>query len=306
LYTLTTHELIELSKEESNQALKQDFNRMLQKIRPLTCKPNSSLHDKIFLFQTSQLKEDSSERKKTVQTTSDLIPENDPKAICMTYGNMFQRDLSETDSVQISCWYMKRFTGDELQKAIQERTSYARKADSLNLELHQLELKKYYQNWRVQDAATKPLTQQRTNLIKLRDSIDFLLYPSLREALKPWYEHFRAEVLTSPISFEFSTDRSPIQSDKDPFLEKSFHLHHGFVENPLYGNSICPGDSISVKGISLYQTPVIEDYDSPWKDPSLSFYSIGNRYLVVFKDESDIGETFQYFRQSYFIYEVQD
>jgi hypothetical protein len=302
---MMTSELIQLAEENRKQELKREFNRLLLKLQLLNCNPNTSLPEKVFLFQTSQRKENSTNQKMDVQTRSDLVITNDRNAICVTYGNLFQRDLSENNSVQITNWYIKRFSGDELQKAIQERNSYAFTTDSLNFELAKI---KAVQNrdWQLTEALIKPLREQRMRLLKLKDSIDFLLFPSLKEDLKLWYEQFHAEVLTNPGTAPFSAFRKQIQRDDDPFLRKTFKLHHGFVDDPYSGKSVVTGNSAVHKGSDIFNTPLVEDDYSPWRDPRAAFCSISDKYLVIMKTESNIGETYQDYKQSYFIYEAID
>ena len=304
-HNLMTSELIQLAEENRKHELEREFNRLLLKIQLLNCTPNTSLPEKVFLFQTSQRKGNSTNRKMDIQTQSDLAIANDHEAICVTYGNIFQRDLSEIDSVQITNWFIKRFTGNELTEAIQKRTFYASTADSLNLELAKI---KAIQNmdWHIQDARMKPLREKRKQLLQIRDSIDFLLYPSLREELKPWYEQFQTETLTNPGTASFSAFRKQIDRDDDPFLGKTFKLHHGFVDDPYYGKSVVPGNSAIHKGSDIFNAPSVEDDYSPWRDPHAAFFSISDKYLVVMKTESNIGETYQDYRQSYFIYEAID
>ncbi|WP_294674971.1 hypothetical protein [uncultured Fluviicola sp.] len=304
-HNLMTSELIQLAEENRKHELEHEFNRFLQKLKLLNCNSNTSLREKVLLFQTSQLKGNSTNLKMDIQTQSDLVVENDPKTICVTYGNIFQRDLLENDSVQISCWYMKRFAGDELQKAIQERNSYALTTDSLNLELAKIKAVKN-RDWQLTEASIKPLREQRMRLLKLKDSIDFLLFPSLKEDLKPWYEQFHTEVLTNPGTAPFSTFRKQINRDDNPFLRKTFKLHHGFVNDPYYGKSIVPGNSAVPKGSDIFNAPPVEDDYSPWGDPHAAFFSISDKYLVVIRTESNIGETYQDYKQSYFIYEAID
>lgn len=306
-HNLMTSELIQLAEENRKHKLEDEFNRLLLKLQLLNCTPNTSLQEKVFLFQISQRKENSTNqnREMDIQIQSDFAIINDSKAICVTYGNLFQRDLSENDSVQISHWYVKRFAGDELQKAIRERNTYAFITDSLNLELAKI---KAMQNmdWHIQDTRMKPLREKRERLLQIRDSIDFLLYPSLREELKPWYEQFRTEVLTNPGTASFSTFRKQIHRDDDPFLGRTFKLHHGFVDDPYSGKSIVPGNSVVHKGSDIFNTPPVEDDYSPWRDPHVTFCSISDKYLVAMKTESNIGETYWDIKHSYFIYEATD
>jgi hypothetical protein len=304
-HNLMTSELIQLAEENRKHDLEHEFNRFFQKLQLLDCTLNNSLPEKIFLFQTSQRKGNTTNLKKDIQVQSDLVVENDPKTICVTYGNIFQRDLSENDSVQTSCWYMKRFAGDELQKAIRERNSYALTTDSLNLELAKIKAVKN-RDWQLTEASIKPLREQRMRLLKLKDSIDFLLFPSLKEDLKPWYEQFHTEVLTNPGTASFSTFRKQINRDDNPFLRKTFKLHHCFVNDPYYGKFIVTGNSVFQKGSDIFNTQPVEDDYSPWGDPHTAFFSISDKYLVVIRTESNIGETYQDYKQSYFIYEAQE
>lgn len=304
-HNLMTSELIQLAEENRKHKLEHEFNRLLLKLQLLNCTPNTSLPEKVFLFQISQRKGNSTNRKMDIHPQSDLAITNDSKAISVTYGNLFQRDLYEIDSVQISRWYMKRFAGDELQKAIRELNTYAYTTDGLNLELAKI---KAMQNmdWHIQDARMKPLREKREQLLQIRDSIDFLLYPSLREELKPWYEQFRTEVLTNPGTASFSTFRKQINREDDPFLGKTFKLHHGFVDDPYSGKSIVQGNSAIHKGSDIFNAPLVEDDYSPWRDPRATFCSISDKYLVVMRTESNIGETYWDIKHSYFIYEAID
>ena len=302
---LMTSELIQLAEENREHELKREFNRLLLKLQLSNCTPNTSLPEKVFLFQTSQRKGNSTNQKVDVQTRSDLVITNDRTAICVTYGNLFQRDLSENDSVQISRWYVKRFAGDKLQKAIQERNAYAFTTDSLNLELAKIKDVRS-RDWQLTEALIKPMREQRMRLLKLKDSIDFLLFPSLKEDLKPWYEQFRTETLTNPGTAPFSTFREQIHRNDNPFLRKTFKLHHGFVDDPYSGKHVVPGNSAVHKGSDIFNTPLVEDDYSPWRDPHAAFFSISDKYLLVMKTESNIGETYQDYRQSYFIYKAID
>lgn len=304
-HDLPTYELIELSEKASKHELEQYFNRSLKKIQSLTCYTNTVLQERVFLFQTIEYKGDSLGLRTNIEDKSDLNKPTNPKSTCFTYGSLFQRDLSENDSTLISNWYIKRFTGNELKEAIHERTSYASIADSLNLELAKI---KAVQNtdWHVQDRTMKPLRERRTQLLQIRDSIDFLLYPSLKETLKPWYEQFHTEVLTNPGTASFSTFRKQINREDDPFLGKTFKLHHGFVDDPYSGKSIVQGNSAIHKGSDIFNAPLVEDDYSPWRDPRATFCSISDKYLVVMRTESNIGETYWDIKHSYFIYEAID
>lgn len=304
-YDLPTYQLIELSKTETRHKLERYFNRTLKKIQQFPCSPNTDLQEKVFLFQTHEYKGDSLKLKTSIEDQFNTARSVDPGSACFVYGHLFQRDLSENDSVKISTWYIKQFTGNELKDVIRERNYYAAITDSLNQELAKI---KAVQNrdWRQTDALIEPLRERRTLFLQIRDSLDFMLYPTLREELKPWYSQFNAEVLTNPESHQFSTTRRNLSSDQDVFLQKTFRLHHGFINDPYYGEFITPGDSIIRKGTDLYNSPVVADDYSPWRDPHLSFASLGDKYLVVFKTESNIGETYWDLKHSYFIYEVHN
>ena len=62
-------------------------------------------------------------------------------------------------------------------------------------------------------------------------------------------------------------------------------------------------DSLLLKGTDIYRLPVIEDDYSPWRQPGNTYWKLDDRYLLVVREESNIGETFQFFKRSYLVYE---
>lgn len=295
---------------QEEQELKQYFNRVLWDMQQAKHTLNKVLDNKIFLFQTQELLKDSMTYLAMIHNRYEHIPGINIQPVSVVYGGVYQRDIFKTgDFIRISNWYIRRFLSHELEEIIQERKKLAFLADSLNLEIAKLEENNL--DWRITDAQINTLSKQRAPLKAQIDSIDFILYPSHLRELKPWYEQQYERVL-DPI-YNPETYLAPrgymqkgviIDSDTDPFLEKKFRLHHVFDNNPYFARTISMGDSITLQGQAIYNMKYLREDDSPWREGHFSYWSLNEKYLIVLKQESNIGETFWDYKNAYYVYEV--
>lgn len=306
-FTLSRENQIDLQKESE---LKQYFNRVLWDMKQAKCVPNKVLTNKIFLFQTQESLKDSLGYRTSIQNKHEHIPFGATQRISAVYGGVYQRDVSIiADSIRISNWYIRHFLSNELEEIIQERKKLAFLSDSLNLEIEKLEGN--HQDWRIRDAQITPMRKQRIPLKAWTDSLDFLLYPSLLPKLKSWYEqafgtvlnpHYNPEAYLGPRGY--NQKEVIIDSDTDPFLEKKFRLHHVFDTNPYFTKTISMGDSSTLQGLEIYRAKYVRDDYSPWREGRFSYSSLNEKYLIVLKQESNIGETFWDYKNTYYIYEA--
>lgn len=298
---------IDLQKDKQ---LKQRFNRILWKVKQAECTPDEVLENKLFLFQTCELvKKDSSSYLTLIQNKHEHISFNKTPNISVVYGGIYQRDLSiRGDSMLISNWYIKQFSSNEIKEITEKRKKLAFLADSLNLEINKLEEKK---DWQLTQGTINALRKQRTPIATQRDSIDFILYPSLLLEMESWYEQQFEREINSPFHPEsylglrgFGQKTVIIDSDTASFLKRKFRLHHVFDNNPYSGESIFMGDSIILEGQAIFNAKYIREDNSAWRDGDLFYWSLNEKYLIAVKRESNIGETYWDIRNTYYIYEV--
>lgn len=298
---------IDFQKEKE---LKQLFNQALWDIKQAKCTPNEVLENKIFLFQTNELVKDSLSLLITVHDKHKSIPFTGNELISSIYGGIYQRDVSmKEDSTHVSNWYIKRFSLNEIREIDKQRKTLAFRADSLNLEI--IKLEKDYRDSQTTRNPINPLRNQRNPIAASRDSIDFILYPSLLLEMKSWYEYQFDQVIPSPFNPEtylgprgYNQKGIIIDSDTDPFLNQTFRLHHVFDNNPYYAKSIYLGDSTTLNGHAIFSAKYIREDYSPWGEGRFSYWSLNGKYLVVLKQESNIGETFWDYRSTYYVYEL--
>jgi hypothetical protein len=304
-----SHEIkLDIQKEKE---LKSYFNRVLWDMKQAECIPNKVLENKTFLFQTQQSLKDSLGYQTSIHNKHEHIHfDNNTQTISVVYGKVYQLNVSIlADSIRISNWYIKRFWSNELVEITQERKKLAFLADSLNQEIAKLE--DTHQDWRITNPQINTLRKRRAPLKAQIDSIDFILYPSLLQELKPWYEQQFETTMPSLYNPEgyissagFGQKGVVIYSNTDPFLEKKFRLHHVVDNNPYFAKTISMGDSTILQGQAIYNTKYLRENDSPWREGHFSYWSLNEKFLIVLKRESNIGETFWDYKNAYYIYEV--
>ncbi|AEA45237.1 hypothetical protein [Fluviicola taffensis] len=304
---------IQLQRENE---LKRGFNNMLFKLKKARTITNEPLLDKLFLFQTREAGKDIALINSSIypQILNDSLVLVNPKVSSIIYDGVYQRDIlrsSSNDSVQISNWYVKRFSAIEIAEISKERQLFASKIEVLNRQKLQRETS--HQNWYSAHTEIENLEKQIDPLMHLTDSIDFLLYPSIYLELEPWYKQ-RFPGANNSEQFDpflyFTSKKWFLNSvnlrlHSDPFLKQKFVLSHVLVDDPYVRKFIYLGDSTAIHGQSIFGSLDIEAAYSFWDDPHCSYFSLHNTYLIIVKTESNIGETYEDYKFSYYVYEVK-
>lgn len=275
--------------------LKKSYNQLLWKVIPLPCAPNDTLENKIFLFQTCEHLNDSLSLRTTIHGNQTAEKRTGDSVVSVVYGNNFQREIikaGQNDSIQLSNWYLKRFSSHEIKELSQKRKTYSNEMDKLYV---QFTGSKTYHNW------STPEMNQLDSLEKLIDSIDYLLYPTLSLELNSW------NMMTNT-AFGIVPNQTlrMIQSANDPFLNQEFSLHHGYVDNPYKSKAYFIGDSTMLNGNQLYEAKEWKFEYSPWKEPRIVYWIAEEKYLIIQKHETNIGETYWDNKFTYYFYEMMD
>ncbi len=297
-----------------------EFNGLLRRLERTTSLDSVGFNDRILLFQTTEsLTNQKITHVFSGTDTAHYIPTDLTRQRAQTifYNDCFQREIvidPSNDSTQITNWYIRKWTLDEVSQLSRNRWFYQRKVDSLKNRIRAMHVKDGIPLWENQIDFVR---RQIDSITPILDSLDYIIYPSIGENIAEFQNQhhydwrqpakigFSARNTSHRGNFKEGSDEIEFEKgEKADFENKRFRMICVVSDGSNAGKSAYYGDSVIYSSADIIDNWMYDDVafgSSDW-DRLMTFFD--ERYLVIESSETWIGETYHYADTTTYWFEI--